>query len=415
MKHILFVILLSCLDIVSVKASDKVTAMGTTENDSIAISLKDISKGAFGWATCTSLTNTGYRMTGGDGGNSVILTSNGSCMDENLSKAIHDNAIIILDGSNGPFIIGRSIPLDGLRNKTIFGINGAELRTKYEITDEIRAALDSAGVKKMKNKNGEFILPNNKCISEWIEYNTRKVIMELTGDKKEKFRNSGIFLFSNCENIIIRNITFTGPGSVDVGGRDLFRITPRNKHFWIDHCVFADGQKGHINISQGSDFCTISNCRFIHTARSYSHAFSILIGGTLRAEDAGMLNITLAGNHWDKGCRMRVPMVRSGHVHVYNNYYDCPGANGGVNARDASHLLVENCYWSKDTPKCFSADKAAGYTLRNNCSERGIPFPENLGEEETVPYDYSLTDTFIVREHVLRNSGTILEITSENQ
>jgi len=381
-----------------------------TGSNQITISGSDISKGAFGWATCISFDENGYEMKGGEGETAIILKSNGRAMDKEISEAIQNYGIIVFDGSAGTFTVERTIFLKELRNKTIYGINGAELHTAFKTTSAIMAALDSVGVKKMKNEKGSYILSNGKRVSELLEYTTRQTIINLTGDKKENYRECGIFYIEKCENLIFRNLSFVGPGSIDTGGRDLIRIVDSTSHIWIDHCNFLDGMKGHINISQGSDFCTISNCCFEHSELAYTHAFSVLIGGSYRPEDAGLLNVTLAGNYWGHGCKMRVPMARSGMIHVFNCYYDSPGANGGVNAREASNFLVENCYWSKDTPRCFSASKANGYTLRGNYSEKGLKFPEDLGEEERVAYEYKLLDVMKVPESVLKNAGAKLII-----
>jgi len=370
---------------------------------------KDSSKTAdrpFGWAICKSLTDTSFNLCGGAGGTlSVTLKSTGQPMDKVIYYALKDYDNITFDGSDGPFLIDYIITLSNFRNKTISGTNGAVLKSNYEIPARVRAALDSAGVKKMDNPTGTWQLSNGSKVGEYIEYKTRQIFIDYTGDNRESYRERGIFYMNGCQNIIIRDISFIGSGSVDVGGRDLIRMNERNTNIWIDHCRFEDGMKGHINASNQSSFITVSHCHFLHSEKSYAHAFSILIGGSYRADDAGLLDVTLAYNHWDHGCAMRTPMVRSGHVHVFNNYYDCPNANGSVNARDSSHLLVENCWWSKDTPKTFTESLSSAYTLRGNYSEAGKAFPSNKGPEETVPYSYTLYSTDKVPEWVKSQAG----------
>lgn len=112
--------------------------------------------------------------------------------------------------------------------------------------------------------------PTDKPVSEEAEYNTRKIIIEMTGDNNEDYRKSGCISLSNCQNIIIRNITFKGPGAIDVGGYDLISCTG-SKNCWVDHCEFMDGMDGNFDITQKADFNTVSWCIFRYTDRSYMH------------------------------------------------------------------------------------------------------------------------------------------------
>ena len=101
---------------------------------------------------------------------------------------------------------------------------------------------------------------------------------------KEK---SGILSIKNCSNIIIRNVTFKGPGAYDVDGRDNLFIA-NGHHIWVDHCDFQDAIDGNLDISNGSDLITVSWCRFRYkiapwkggSGGSPDHRFSNLIGSS---------------------------------------------------------------------------------------------------------------------------------------
>jgi hypothetical protein len=41
----------------------------------------------------------------------------------------------------------------------------------------------------MSTSGGGGTLPNGKSVSEEAEYNTRKIIIEMTGDNSESYRN----------------------------------------------------------------------------------------------------------------------------------------------------------------------------------------------------------------------------------
>ena len=67
-------------------------------------------------------------------------------MSDSLLSAIRTHDTIVLDGSAGEFVIGHTIVLMYLDRKTIIGTHGACLRTRFRLTEDIHAMLDSAGV-----------------------------------------------------------------------------------------------------------------------------------------------------------------------------------------------------------------------------------------------------------------------------
>jgi pectate lyase len=154
-------------------------------------------------------------------------------------------------------------------------------------------------------------------------------------------------LFGN-NNVIIRNITFTNPG----GAGDNDGLTLQDcLNVWVDHCTFVDGADGNLDISHGADWVTVSWCHFYYTNPSASHRFSNLIGHSDNnaGEDAGKLHVTYHHNWWGQLVHERMPRVRFGRVHVYNNFYNTPGNNNCIRAAIGSEILVANNYF--DTVK----------------------------------------------------------------
>jgi pectate lyase len=102
---------------------------------------------------------------------------------------------------------------------------------------------------------------------------------------------------------------------------------------WIDHNTFEDRttvdssqpnyfdvlyqvHDGLLDITNASDLVTVS------WNRLRNHDKVMLIGSSdSAAADRGKLRVTLHHNHFD-GVGQRVPRVRFGQVHLYNNYYD---------------------------------------------------------------------------------------------
>lgn len=195
--------------------------------------------------------------------------------------------------------------------------------------------------------------------------------------KDARIIKGSIFLGPDVDNIVIRNITFedafdyfpawdpadsfsldksysgcqatyvdarTGPHKCP-GGRwnsEYDLITVRGgTHVWIDHCTFTDGERedhlfpsvfpppyvgydyvvqhhdGMIDVTRTSDFVTLSYNHF------KNHDKTNLIGGsdTVTPEYGwGALSVTLHHNYYENAGQ-RLPRVRMGKVHVYNNYY----------------------------------------------------------------------------------------------
>jgi pectate lyase len=145
-------------------------------------------------------------------------------------------------------------------------------------------------------------------------------------------------------NVIIRNLTFTNPnGAGDNDGLTLQECL----NVWVDHCTFVDCADGSLDITHAADWVTVSWCRFYYTDTGNDHRFSNLIGHSDNnaGEDAGKLHVTFHHNWWGQLVHERMPRVRFGRVHVYNNYYNSPGNNNCIRAARDSELLVQNNYF----------------------------------------------------------------------
>ena len=375
----------------------------------------------FGFCTRSSRTDAAstYDITGGGcytypvpesfTGKVVVLKSNGQDMKATIQNTIKQNDVIIFDGSDGDFLVSSNVGITA-SNKTLIGINNARICTNWYVTDEIKAALTAAKVSSMSTSSGTGgTLTNGKTVSEQAEYKTRQIIIDLTGDNNESYRNSGCLTLSGCKNIIIRNITFVGPGSIDVGGNDLISFTGA-KNCWVDHCAFEDGMDGNFDITQKADFNTISWCTFSYSSRSYMHQNSNLIGSS-DSETTGYLNTTFAFNWWGTGCKQRMPMARVGKIHMLNNYFSCTAASNCINPRKNSEFLIEGNYFEKGVKKYYSQNDATAvtwasgnYAVENN----SLAALTSFGTTVTVPYDYSVAPYSDVPTAVKKYAGATL-------
>jgi pectate lyase len=88
------------------------------------------------------------------------------------------------------------------------------------------------------------------------------------------------------------------------------------------------------------------------------------------SEDDGRLKITFHHNWWAERVIERMPRVRFGQVHVFNNYYASPDNNYCIRAGTNAHLLVEGNYFNGvGNPHEFNStddEATANITARNN-------------------------------------------------
>ena len=161
-----------------------------------------------GWATCSSMTSAGdYNLTGGGTGKSITLKASGGDDYNALNNAINNYSVIILDGSQGDFILSKSIDIK-VSNRTIVGINNVRLCTKFYVTPEIAKLMDDNNVKSLSGSAGTGgTLSNGVKVNEACETKVRQLLIDYTGDSDESYRQSGFFSIKYCQNIIIQIIT----------------------------------------------------------------------------------------------------------------------------------------------------------------------------------------------------------------
>ena len=369
----------------------------------------------FGWATCSDETGTAYTLDGGwHNAEPTFITLYASGDDDRqaILDAITNYDIVVLDGTKGDFQVSQIMRIYDLQNKSILGRNNARLCTQFYITPELKAYLDTQDLPAASSQSGTGgTLSNGVEVDEEREFKTRQAIIDFTGDTKELYRKAGIFeMNSNNENIIIRNVTFVGPGSVDVGGVDLVSNYGGN-HVWIDHCEFIDGLDGNLDSGkrEGSEqFVTYSWNVFHYTERTYSHPYSNGVGW-----NKGYLQyITYAYCHWGEGCKQRMPLADWVYIHLLNNYYTCTGNGYCIDIRANSHALIEGNYAIEGLKKPYvgSSYDDKFYLLRDNNGFGDWNEATNMDDPSSleVPYDYEMLATDDVPSRVGMETGATL-------
>lgn len=150
-------------------------------------------------------------------------------------------------------------------------------------------------------------------------------------------QGGGLYLYRST-NVIIRNITIKDSEDDNIG------ITTFSQNIWVDHCTFLDAADGTMDISKGSDYVTVSWCKFYYSQTENYHRFVNLVGASDGdgGRDMNRLHVTFHHNWWSTNCVERMPSLRYGRADVYNNYFNAPGNNYCVRTRLYAESRVEN-------------------------------------------------------------------------
>jgi len=177
-------------------------------------------------------------------------------------------------------------------------------------------------------------------------------------------------------NIILRNLRVNGATTtVDLDAVQLQFA----HHVLIDHCEIFDGPDGSLDMTHAVNWVTVQWTK-VHYTDNYKkpsgepndHRFASLIGHSdnNESEDKGRLKISFHHNWWAERVIERMPRVRFGQVHVFNNYFASPGNNYCVRAGIGASVLIEGNFFDHvNSPHEFNdADdqKTAHITARDN-------------------------------------------------
>jgi pectate lyase len=158
----------------------------------------------------------------------------------------------------------------------------------------------------------------------------------------------GIFGFQgstvyNATNIIIRNLHITNPNGY--GEDDAITIKNGGGQVWVDHCTIYDSQDGLVDATREADFITVSWCHFYYTAPNGHENVNLIGGDDGDTSDMGKLHLTFHHNWYGDLAKERMPSVRYGRVHFFNNYVNTPGNNYATRTRLNAEVFVENNHY----------------------------------------------------------------------
>jgi pectate lyase len=226
----------------------------------------------------------------------------------------------------------------------------------------------------------------------------------------------------NSSNIIIEKLFITNPYAGDP--YDGISVKSDITNLFITHCTIYDCGDGCLDITNGSDYITVSWCKFYYNSPApvEDHRFVNLIGSTddPNAEgDRGKLHITMHHNWWSSRCNQRMPRVRFGQVHIYNNYYGNfnRGNSNCAGVGNECQIRLENNYF--DNVRRPWEDYYSGTGIRGK-----IGWNDNVFINTTIPtwatndyatiftpsssYSYTLDAAADVKSIVMTGAGAPL-------
>ena len=288
----------------------------------------------------------------------------------------------------------------------------------------------AAAFSEKKPQNKVVIITQNLTFTEMmtIQDASNITIMALPGvqliSEQQTKETSGILFIKRTSNLILRNLTFVGPGAYDVDGNDNLCFE-KVTNAWVDHCDFQDGMDGNFDIKSTTDNITVSWCRFRYlkapkaggSGGSNDHRFSNLVGSSSSDKPTdGTYNITYAYCWWDEGCKQRMTRCRNAELHFLNCYWNSSIADYYVGPENAK-CYFEGCTFAG---RANSADKiwspfsgSTNYCTFVNCSGN---LPDNSSTPVAAPsYAYDQLSASRAKAYVTHNTcgaGATLKVTN---
>ncbi|MGN0226575.1 MAG: InlB B-repeat-containing protein [Paludibacteraceae bacterium] len=259
-------------------------------------------------------------------------------------------------------------------------------------------------------------------------------LMALPGKKlysnKRYQEDSGILIIKgSSSNIILRNLTFKGPGAYDCNGFDNLSLEGVS-NIWIDHCDFQDGMDGNFDIKQTknspytTDNITVTWCRFRYFIApiphgeggdSDDHRFSNLVGSDVNIKPIdGWYNITYGYCWWDEGCKQRMTRCRNAELHFLNCYWNSSVADYYVGPENA-YCYFEGCTF-EGRGKVWQPFTSTGYNSYCKFVNSTGNLPSNAGNVSAPSYSYDKLTAAEAKTVVTDSScgaGATLTVTKE--
>ena len=236
-------------------------------------------------------------------------------------------------------------------------------------------------------------------LQDELSINSDKTIIGAGGGKA---LNGVALIASGKHNIIIRNISLTR-GRID--GVAFHGC----HHVWIDHCDFSNSYDGLLDITNGSDFFTVS------WVKLHDHnKVSITNSGTCHYDDYNKERVTFAHCMFKDNVQ-RNPRIGYGKMHIYNSYWENISSYC-IGFHSQAQVLSENNHFSASANKPFCNQYTDKLPYCGYLTDKGSYFAKgDPGRSDNYPftditytpldyYDYSFD--LDATEDVVKNTPT---------
>ncbi len=174
---------------------------------------------------------------------------------------------------------------------------------------------------------------------------------------------------NGSRNVIIRNLTVSNVVADGTGiANDAIEITGGARNVWIDHCELysdllhgKDYYDGLLDIKNESSFITVS------WSNIHDHFKASLISSGDEQVGDTVIRATYHHNYFHD-CGSRLPSIRFGRAHVFDNYYFNNTTGSCVDSRMGAVVRAEGNYFSssKNTIGWFEGPATGYWDVANN-------------------------------------------------
>ncbi|MCE5186938.1 MAG: hypothetical protein LLF76_12510 [Planctomycetaceae bacterium] len=290
---------------------------------------------------------------------------------------------------------------DGFAEKTLGGQGGKTVSIAADAAAFKRAVeaaetsiVQVSGTVDLSGVGGTVDIASNKTIQG-------------TGDKPTIIGELGFA--RGASNIIIEGLNITNPNGLGEG--DGLNVKEQVTNLFVGKCSIYDCSDGCFDITRASDNITVSWCKFYFSqAKPQNNRVSLIGGSDDATADEGEFHVTMHHNWFGPNCWQRIPSVRFGRVHLYNNLWDCAGNSYCIWSRIKAECLVENnVFKGVKAPYRVQADTAAPkgkLCLRGNVFDNCTGNTVETQDEVFKPaYEYKLDDAAGVAAAVQAQAG----------
>ena len=276
---------------------------------------------------------------------------------------------------------------------------GSATPTLVSSIEQLKSALN-------KGTNKVIIITQSLTFTEMlsVQDGSNVTLMALPGvtltSLQQDASSSGILYVKRFNNLIIRNITFIGPGAYDCDGNDLLCFE-KVTNAWVDHCDFQDGCDGNFDNKSTTDNVTVSWCRFRYlkepkaggSGGADDHRFTNLLGSSSSDKPSdGTYNFTWAYCWWDEGCKERMVRCRNASLHFLNCYWNSSVANYYIGPENVD-CYIEGCTFEGNPAKSKifyqNYNGTNGAKFVNCMATKGVP--SNVTNRTVLTPSYSYT------------------------